>query len=44
MPKPEEARTGYHRGIVIEDNTFILPNSNLLTGGHVDGLVFRAIG
>ncbi|MBM4163432.1 MAG: hypothetical protein FJ222_03190 [Lentisphaerae bacterium] len=41
VPKPQEAKAGYHLGIVIEDNTFISPNPNLLTAHHVDGLVFR---
>jgi len=39
IPKPGEA--AYHRGIVIEDNTFVTPNPNLLTAGFVDGLIFR---
>ncbi|MBM4144082.1 MAG: hypothetical protein FJ225_10900 [Lentisphaerae bacterium] len=41
IPKPAESGPAYHRGIVIEDNTFISPNPNLLSAGHVDGLVFR---
>ena len=41
VPKAVEGGPGYHSGIVIEENTFISPNPNLLTAGHVDGLVFR---
>jgi hypothetical protein len=41
IPKPVENGPGYHSGVVIEDNTFISPNPNLLTVGFVDGLVFR---
>jgi hypothetical protein len=41
VPKAREGGPGYHSGIVIEDNTFISPNPNQLTAGHVDGLVFR---
>ena len=41
VPKAREDGPGYHSGIVIEDNTFISPNPNLLTARHVDGLVFR---
>ncbi len=41
VPKAREDGPGYHSGIVIEDNTFISPNPNLLTAGFVDGLVFR---
>jgi len=41
VPKAREDGPGYHSGIVIEDNTFISPNPNLLTAGHVDGLVFK---
>ena len=41
VPKAAEGGPGYHSGIVIEENTFISPNPNLLTAGFVDGLVFR---
>lgn len=41
VPKDREDGPRYHSGIVIEDNTFISPNPNLLTAGFVDGLVFR---
>ena len=41
VPKHEEAKTSYHRGIVVEDNSFISPNPNLLFASHTEGLVFR---
>jgi hypothetical protein len=41
IPKAPAGGPAYHRGVVIEGNTFVSPNPNLLTAGQVDGLVFR---